>query len=94
MRIISLVLSGAVVATLAGCVATSPNVDAHFGQSLAAGRAMQTLDPQAGLRAAPPAAFDGAAAHAVMERYLKSFQTPPPPTNVFAIGVGAAGTSP
>ncbi len=94
MKIIAFVISGVALATLTGCVAPTPNLDAHYGEALTQGRALQTLDPQAGLRAAPAPVFEGAAAHAVVERYLKSFQTPPPPANVFAIGVGAGGTSP
>ena len=94
MRITVFVISGVAMATLAGCVAPTPNLDAHYGQALTQGCVLQSLDPQAGLRAPPPASFEAAAAHAVVERYLKSFQTPPPAVNVFAIGVGAAGSSP
>jgi len=75
---------------LAGCAATSPNVDSRFGSAVTAARTAQMIDPGAGAKSATVAGVDGAAAAGAMERYRTSFKTPPEPVNVFNIGVGAS----
>lgn len=77
--------------TLAGCASTTPNLDAHFGQSVLAARAQQTLNPAASLNTDPVSGLDGSAAREAMGRYHDSFKTPPPSFNVINIGGNIAG---
>jgi hypothetical protein len=84
------------VAVLAGCAATSPQADARLGESLATLKARQTRDPAAALNNADKS-VDGMPAHAAtnaMERYYKSFSTPPAPMTVINVGgpVGGSGS--
>lgn len=76
--------------TLAACAPLTPNLDAHFGDSVNIIKAQQTLNPDASTNTAS-AALDGAAAHEAMGRYVKSYQSPTPQPNVFTIGVGSGG---
>ncbi len=48
----------------------------------------QSVNPQAALQARPLALGHGAIAKATIDRYQKSFESPPPPINVLNIGVG------
>lgn len=81
--------------SLAACSTPAPTeLDRHFGQAVRNARAAQTLYPSAGGQAHQPT-FSGAIAKASMDRYQKSFETPPPPVNVLNIGVGTSnGNSP
>ena len=79
--------------SLGGCLTSTPYWDAHFGESVSQIRSMQTLNPDASANTDPVAGVDGTAAVAAQTNYGKSFTTPPPPVNVFAIGVGTSGTS-
>lgn len=90
---IKLVLSMLMVAGLTGCVNQTPKLDDNFGNAVNAAKAAQTLNPDAALSAAPPDGVSGQAADAAVDRYHKSFQTPPLTTNVFTIGVGSGGSS-
>ncbi|MDC8759250.1 pilus assembly protein [Janthinobacterium fluminis] len=71
-----------------GCVATTPELDRHFGESVKLLQAQQTLRPDAVRNADPVAGVDGKAAKAAYERYQKSFATPEPQADAFTIGVG------
>jgi ABC-type glycerol-3-phosphate transport system substrate-binding protein len=55
----------------------------------------QTANPNTPLSGQAAAFTDGQAAKAAVDRYQKSFEVPPLPTNVFNIGVGggAAGAA-
>ena len=79
-------------AALDGCLSSTPHWDQTFGESIKQVTAMQTLNPRASDNDDPVAGIDGAAADAAQGRYAKSFLTPPPPVNVFTIGVGAGGS--
>lgn len=82
---------------MAGCVARSPEVDRHFGEAVNTAKAQQTINPDASRDRNPVAGLDGPAANAAIDRYHKSYESPPPPVNVFTIGIGggagAAGAS-
>lgn len=80
-----------VAATLAACTTTPRNLDAQMGDSVRIVRAQQTLNPPASADSRPVTALDGNAADAIVDRYRKSFAAPPPPVNVFNIGVGSSG---
>ena len=72
----------------AGCVNYPSPVDEQFGSAVTRARAQQVIDPDAPSRPRPPMTQDGQAAKATIDRYEKSYETPPPPVNVFTIGVG------
>lgn len=88
-----LVLSMLIVAGLVGCVNQTPKLDGNFGNAVNAAKAQQIINPDAGLAAAPPDGIGGEAANNTIDRYNRSFQTPPVTTNVFTIGVGTGGAS-
>lgn len=77
--------------TLAACAPLTPNLDAHFGDSVNIIKAQQTLNPNASSNTALTT-IDGGAAHETMGRYVKSYQSPTPQPNVFNIGVGSSGS--
>lgn len=79
------------VLLLSACAATTPNFDAHFGQSARAAVALQTRDPQAPAQA-PIDGLDGPAAHHAVEQYYQSFEQAAQPTNVFNIGLGTGAS--
>jgi hypothetical protein len=73
--------------TFDACLATSPRLDARFGDSVNVAKAQQTLNPEASKNRNVVAGMDGKAAQETMLRYRESFKSPPPPSNVFTIGV-------
>lgn len=82
-----LAAAGAILA-LQACAMT-PNLDARFGDSVNGARAQQTLNPDASKNPNAVAGMDGKAAQEAMLRYRETFKNPPPPGNVFTIGVGS-----
>lgn len=82
------IAAGGVLSALAGCVATSPNLDRQFGTSIRILNAQQTMDPNASANPRT-GGLDGQAAQDVVERYQKSYKAPTPQPNVFTIGVGS-----
>lgn len=79
-------------ATLAGCASRStPEWDAHFGEAVNMAKAQQTINPNASQNRDPVKGIDGRAARESIERYEASFTKPPPPANVFSIGVSGGG---
>ncbi len=86
------ILLGLASALAAGCAAPPSAVDASFGRALTGARAAQVIDPDAPSRARPALKGDGQAAKSAIDRYQKSFDTPPPPVNVLNIGIGSAGS--
>lgn len=75
-----------------GC-ASSPQYDARFGDAVRESRASMTMNPDAGSNPDPVAGMDGKAAQDSVILYQKSFQKPPPVTNVINIGgsIGSGG---
>lgn len=76
------------VAALAGCAPTTPQYDSRFGQSVRMSMAQQVLNPDAASKDVPESK-DGPAARETVVRYRNTFKEPPPPQNVFNIGVGS-----
>lgn len=76
--------------TLGGCADAPTRTDQMFGDAVRAATASQIIDPDASRNMTPPAGMEGAAAKASVDRYQKSFEAPPPPVNVFTIGMGGA----
>lgn len=85
LRIASIAVAAMIVA---GCAEYPSHVDDQFGMAVTRARAQQTIDPDAPSKRRDVPGIDGQAARASVERYEKSFETPPPPVNVFTIGVG------
>ena len=78
---------------MSGCAETPIGggtlLDRTFGDAVRAARLQQTLNPNASQNFVAPAGLDGQAAKATIDRYERSFEMPPPPVNVFTIGVGS-----
>jgi hypothetical protein len=75
-RISIMALALAALATLSGCVHTSPRFDDRFGTSVRASLASQVADPAAAANANPVTGIDGRAASASQQRYETSFARP------------------
>jgi hypothetical protein len=84
-------LACAAAAALGACAPAETQTELAFGDAVRAAAAAQTLHPEASRNMAPPAGMDGHAARSTVERYEKSFESPPAPANVFTIGIGGAG---
>ncbi len=90
----NIMLLAAAAALLPACGPTTPQrLDDQMGMSVDLIKAQQTLNPQASADAREVQALDGNAADAVVKRYRKSFEAPPPATNVFTIGVGSGSST-
>ncbi len=87
---IKLILAGlGASVVLAGCVAPAPVLDSKFGEAFNTAKAQQTLNPDASMNKMPVVGLDGQSGDAVIDKYHKSFETPPDPANTFTIGVGS-----
>jgi hypothetical protein len=71
--------------------AVSPRLDASLGDAVNIAKAQQTLNPDASKNRNIVAGIDGKAAQETILRYRESFKSPPPPSNVFTIGVSSGG---
>lgn len=85
-------LSIVLLTLLTGCVATSPDWDARFGEAARTVAAQQTIAPEASRNADPVAGIDGKAAQGAMGEYAKSYAQPTHQTSAFTIGVGGSGS--
>ncbi|MDR3409617.1 MAG: hypothetical protein P4L87_01510 [Formivibrio sp.] len=87
---IKLILAGLGTSiVLAGCASSMPVLDSKMGDAVNLAKAQQTLNPDASMDTTPAVGLDGKAAGAVIDKYHKSFETPPPVVNTFTIGVGS-----
>ncbi|MBD5803296.1 hypothetical protein AZOA_27320 [Azoarcus sp. Aa7] len=82
----ALVFAASAVAT--GCATTTPNLDAKFGHSVTAARALQTINPDASRNTDPVAGIDAESAGHAIDRYHDSFKAPPATFSVISIGEG------
>ncbi|MDP2441011.1 hypothetical protein [Rhodoferax sp.] len=64
-------------ALLTACAATTPALDANFGNAVRQARSDQTLNPTASANRDPVLGIDGRAAASAQERYQESFKAPP-----------------
>ena len=81
------------LATLAlcGCAVNPYGTDETFGASVKSAQALQIAHP--GVRpVGAPLGIDGESAALAIDNYYSSFAKPPPPVNVFNIGVGTNGS--
>ncbi len=77
---------------LGGCAPREYSMDPSMGIAVHENLSAQIVNPQ-GIPLTGPQGLDGAPSKAVMDRYVSSFMTPPPPVNAFSIGIGA-GSAP
>lgn len=91
----SILFPVALAALLAGCGSTTPHYDARFGEAVRTARMQMTLNPEAGktpgVGVDSATGMDGRAAAHTMERYERSFKTPPQAVNVINIGGSLTG---
>jgi hypothetical protein len=66
-------------------------VDAQFGNAVSSAVASQTSLTEKTTK--PPVPMDGQAAKSSIDRYQKSFETPPSSVNVFSSGSGVGASS-
>lgn len=88
MRFIYLSSASAAM-VLSACSHYPSAVDANFGMSARQTVEAQIANPDAPLSANASRTSDGQSAKAAVDRYQKSFEVIPLPTNVFNIGVGS-----
>jgi starvation-inducible outer membrane lipoprotein len=81
--------SASVALVLSACSNYPSPIDDNFGASVRQMVQSQTVYPDAPTTNSAPATTDGQATKAAVDRYQKSFEIPPLPTNVFNIGVGS-----
>lgn len=74
----------------AGCAENRYREEEGFGDAVRAAKARQIINPDASRSAKRPDGLDGKAAKATIDRYEKSFESPPAPVNVFTIGIGGS----
>jgi hypothetical protein len=89
-KVLLALLLGALLAS--GCSST-PTFDARLGNCVEQAVAKEILDIGAKSRLTPVTGLEPGASMAVVARYNRSFASPPPPANVFAIGLAAGGGS-
>lgn len=77
-------------AAATGCATTTPNLDAKFGHSVTAARALQTINPDASRNTDPVAGIDAESAGHAIDRYHDSFKSPPNTFSVISIGDGVS----
>jgi hypothetical protein len=92
-RVIRIVICAGACSTLAACLSSTPTWDKTFGSAVTQLTVMQTLNPDASNNDDPVAGIDGGAAQAAQTNYVKSFNAPTPPTNVFTIGVSGSSSN-
>lgn len=86
-------IAGAALVVLAGCVSTTPNLDAKFGNAVNMAKAQQIVNKDGPKNTDPVAGLDGQAANAVIDRYHKSYETPTPaPAGAIGVVVGGGTT--
>lgn len=79
------------VALTSGCVATTPDMDAKYGDAVRAARQMQTLNPAAPKGNDPVLGVSGTAAVSAQERYQDSFKSPVKTFGASGIGGSIGG---
>ena len=86
------IVSLALCAGLGACHTASPNFDSNFGKSVIAARQAQLSNPKASIenQGRSVDGIEGRTSRESIHRYHQSFVEPPPPVNVFNIGVGDA----
>lgn len=77
-----------------GCADQPTAVDREFGKSMHSTQQAQSIHQRNAAPVYPPLVSDAVSGKAAIERYYKSFESPPPPGNVLNIGVGTSLMTP
>ena len=77
----------------AGCATERIPGEQAIGSSARAAFALQVVNPHAAQNAPAPSGLHGAAAKASIDRFIRSFEVPAPPANLFTIGMGAPAST-
>jgi hypothetical protein len=90
MNLFNSIAALACLAAFGGCAATTtPQTDAHLGETMTMLKAQQTLNPDASRNTDPVTGLDGKAAKGALDNYRDSFRKPPAEgSNMVTIGVG------
>jgi hypothetical protein len=93
MKNLSINFTQAVVLAIimTSCATPTPQLDEKFGEAVNSAKALQIINPDAGLNEQSPDGMGGKAASGAMDRYHDSYKTPQLQTNVFTIGIGESG---
>ncbi len=87
-----MIVSTMLIPVLLGGCAREYSMDSSMGVAVHQNLEAQIVNPN-GIPPSGPQGLAGAPAKAVMDRYVGSFTTPPPPVNAFSIGIGAGGSA-
>jgi len=82
-----------ILLVLNGCANYPSALDDNFGAAVRQAISDQTVNPDASLKVRPPAQTEAQSVKSSIDRYQKSIEVPPLPTNVFNIGVGSGAGS-
>jgi hypothetical protein len=97
MKALTLLIRAGVCAgvslSLGGCLTSTPQWDAHFGEAVRQINASQVLNPQAGDNPDPVTGINGSAAAASMFRYDRSFSQPVVVSSPYGVGLGSSGSA-
>jgi len=77
---------------LGGCAPREYSMDPSMGVAVHENLVAQIVNPN-GIPPTGPQGLYGGPAKAVMDRYVSSFLSPPPPVNAFSIGIGTGGSA-
>ncbi|PUE62772.1 hypothetical protein B9Z45_02900 [Limnohabitans sp. 2KL-17] len=80
--------------SITGCANEAYVTAPNFGSAVRKAVSAQTLNQDAGKQQTAKAGADGVIMKSTVDRYQSTYEMPPPPVNVFNIGVGgsAGGT--
>jgi hypothetical protein len=93
-ELISTAFCAGITLTLAGCLTSTPQWDAHFGETVQQITTAQVLNPNAANNTDPVSGIDGNAATLNMFRYDKSFTQPLGITSPYGVGLGSTSLTP
>ena len=85
-RLVGALAAASCAALLTACAATTPTLDANFGNAVRQARSAQTLNPNASANRDPVLGIDGRAGAAAQDRYQESFKSPPKTFEIINIG--------
>lgn len=90
-RLAGALTAASLTALLTACAATTPALDANFGNAVRQARSTQTINPNASANRDPVLGIDGRAGAAAQDRYQESFKAPPKTFEIVNIGGALTG---
>ncbi|WP_396431408.1 hypothetical protein [Limnohabitans sp.] len=76
--------------SITGCANDAYVTAPNFGSAVRKAVSAQTLNQDAGKQQTAKAGADGVIMKSTVDRYQSTYEMPPPPVNVFNIGVGGS----